>query len=68
MPCGRRRKPLIPVAPPDEHPLGCHRRRVPDRICFQGIPVRLLVTGRAWVHVERLLDGGVGHDAACPSR
>jgi transposase len=42
----------------DEHPLGCHRVRVPDRICFQGILVRL-VTGCAWVDAERLLNGAV---------
>ncbi|HUP16974.1 MAG TPA: IS5/IS1182 family transposase, partial [Acidimicrobiia bacterium] len=32
-------EPLIPV-PADTHPLGCHRRRVPDRLCFWGILVR----------------------------
>jgi transposase len=31
---------LIPV-PPDNHPLGCHRRRAPDRDCFDVILVRL---------------------------
>ena len=50
-------EPLLPV-PVDEHPLGCHRPRVPDRLCFQGILIRL-VTGCAWVDVERLLDGAV---------
>lgn len=47
-------EPLIPV-PPDDHPLGCHRRRVPDRLCFWGILVRL-VTGASWVSVEALLE------------
>lgn len=49
---------LLPTPPADAHPLGCHRRRVPDRVCFQGILIRL-VTGCAWVDVERLLDGAV---------
>jgi transposase len=48
---------LLPM-PADKHPLGCHRRRVPDRICFHGILIRL-VTGCAWVDVERLLNGVV---------
>lgn len=48
----------LPAPPADAHPLGCHRPRVPDRVCFQGILVRL-VTGCAWVDVERLLDGAV---------
>jgi hypothetical protein len=26
-------EPLLPV-PVDGHPLGCHRPRVPDRLCF----------------------------------
>lgn len=38
---------LIP-APIDGHPLGCHRPRAPDRLCFEGILLRL-VTGCAWV-------------------
>lgn len=36
---------------PPEHPLGCHRRRVSDRICFQGLLIRL-VTGSAWETIE----------------
>ncbi len=47
-------EPLLPRRPVDEHPLGCHRRRVSDRVCFEGILIRL-VTGCAWVDVERLL-------------
>ena len=38
----------------DSHPLGTHRRRVPDRLCFEGILVRL-VTGCSWQTTERLL-------------
>ena len=45
---------LIP-SPVDTHPLGCHRPRVPDRICFHGILVRL-VTGCSWITAEALLD------------
>jgi transposase len=47
-------EPLIPSAP-RTHPLGCHRPRVSDRLCFWGILVRL-VTGCSWVTVEALLD------------
>ena len=36
------------------HPLGCHRRRVPDRLCFEGIVIRM-VTGCSWQTVEYLL-------------
>ncbi len=32
-------KHLIPQ-PEDNHPLGCHRPRVPDRVCFWGILIR----------------------------
>lgn len=44
---------LIPVVI-DPHPLGCHRQRVPDRICFEGILIRL-VTGCSWVDAEALM-------------
>jgi transposase len=47
-------EPLLP-AREDEHPLGCHRRRVPDRLCFRGILIRL-VTGASWVDIEAILD------------
>ena len=50
-------KHLIPQ-PVDNHPLGCHRRRVPDRICFWGILIRLIL-GCSWQAVERLLDYAV---------
>jgi transposase len=45
-------EPLLPV-PADTHPLGCHRRRVSDRICSEAVLVRL-VTGCSWVDAERL--------------
>jgi transposase len=44
---------LIP-SPKVSHPLGCHRRRISDRLCFQGILIRL-VTGCSWEDTERLL-------------
>jgi transposase len=47
-------EPLLPVRT-DTHPLGCHRRRVPDRVCFRGILIRL-VTGVSWVDIEAILD------------
>jgi transposase len=50
-------EPILPV-PPDDHPLGCHRQRVPDRLCFWGILVRL-VTGCSWVTVEAILERAV---------
>ena len=45
-------EPLLPE--PREHPLGCHRPRVPDRLCFWGILIRL-VTGSSWVDIEAIL-------------
>jgi transposase len=47
-------EPLLPV-PDRAHPLGCHRSRVPDRLCFWGILIRL-VTGASWVDIEAILD------------
>lgn len=47
-------EPLIP-RPADMHPLGCHRPRVSDRLCFWGILLRL-VTGASWVTVEAILE------------
>ncbi len=45
---------LLP--PPDRgHPLGCHRPRIADRVCFRGIMIRL-VTGASWVDVEAIMD------------
>lgn len=45
---------LLPV-PADAHPLGCHRPRVSDRLCFRGILIRL-VTGASWVDIEAILE------------
>ena len=42
----------------DAHPLGCHRPRVSDRVCFRGILIRL-VTGASWVDIEQILEGRV---------
>ena len=39
----------------DDHPLGCHRPRVADRLCFWGILIRL-VTGSSWVDIEAILE------------
>jgi transposase len=47
-------EPLLPTRA-DRHPLGCHRQRVPDRLCFRGILIRL-VTGSSWVDIEAILD------------
>jgi transposase len=47
-------EPLLPVRE-DAHPLGCHRPRVSDRLCFRGIVIRL-VTGASWVDIEAILD------------
>jgi transposase len=47
-------EPLLP--PPDRsHPLGCHRPRASDRLCFRGILIRL-VTVASWVDIEAILD------------
>ena len=46
-------EPLLP--PPPEHPLGCHRRRVPDRLCLWALLIRL-TTGSSWVDIEAILD------------
>ena len=50
-------EPLLPRRD-DGHPLGCHNPRIADRVCFEGIVVRL-VTGCSWVTAERLLGGAV---------
>lgn len=50
-------EPLLPERI-EAHPLGCHRPRVPDRLCFWGILVRL-TTGSSWVDIEQILDGQV---------
>ncbi|MCU0269254.1 MAG: IS5 family transposase [Acidimicrobiales bacterium] len=48
---------LIPPHVPPPHPLGCHRRRIPDRICFEGI-LRRLVTGCSWDVAGRISGAG----------
>jgi hypothetical protein len=52
--CPREIEALLPPQV-ETHPLGCHRRRVPDRLCFRAILIRL-VTGASWVDVEAILD------------
>jgi transposase len=47
-------EPLLPTQNAS-HPLGCHRPRVPDRVCFGGTLIRL-VTGASWVDIEAILD------------
>ena len=46
-------EPLLPCRG-DDHPLGCHNPRIADRVCFEGILIRL-VTGCSWVTAERLM-------------
>ena len=47
-------EPMLPT-PVDEHPLGCHNPRVPDRVCFRGFLIRL-VTGASWVDIEAIMN------------
>ena len=58
-------EPLLP-APRDDHLLGCHRPRVPDRVCLCAMVVRL-VTGCSWVVAERLM-GGAASDTTLRAR
>jgi len=46
--------PLLPH-PDDTHPLGCHRQRVSDLVCFRGILIRL-VTGSSWQDIEAIMN------------
>lgn len=46
-------EPLLPPPPP--HPLGCHRPRIPDRVCFRGLLLRI-VTGAAWETIEHAME------------
>jgi hypothetical protein len=39
----------------DDHPLGCHRQRTSDLLCFRGLLIRL-VTGSSWETVEAMMD------------
>jgi transposase len=48
---------LLPPPPVDDHPLGCHRPRIADKVCFTGILYRLAL-GCSWVDAGRLV--GVG--------
>lgn len=48
-------EPRLP-RPVDEHPLGCHRRRLDDRACFEAVLFRL-VTGCSWDVAGRLGKG-----------
>lgn len=50
-------EPLLPHRN-ETHPLGCHRPRVPDRLCLWGILIRL-VTGSSWVDIEAILEHAV---------
>lgn len=47
-------EPLLPVVN-DSHPLGCHRQKVPDRVIFRGILIRL-VTGSSWEDIEAIME------------
>ena len=46
-------EPLLP--PPRPHPLGCHRPRISNRLCFRGILIRL-TTGSSWQDIEAILE------------
>lgn len=60
-------KDLLPAAPDAaDHPLGCHRARISDEICFRGILIRL-VTGSSWETIEFLL-GRVVSDTTLRAR
>ena len=56
-------EPLIPPPPP--HPLGCHRPRVSDRLCFRGRVLIRLTTGSSWQDIEAILDFGVSDTTSC---
>jgi transposase len=49
---------LVPRPDSSKHPLGCHRPRASDRVCFEAMLIRL-VTGCSWVDAERLIGGTV---------
>jgi transposase len=55
-------EPWLP-AHPETHPLGCHRRRIPDRDCFEVMLVRM-VTGCGWEDAERLCGNKVSDTTA----
>ena len=56
-------EPLLP-APVDDHPLGCHRLRVPDRICLFAMLDRLQLGGCRAPDRRR----GVRHHPSGPAR
>lgn len=45
---------LLPPPPVDEHPLGCHRPRIDDKVCFTGLVYRLAL-GCSWVDAGHLV-------------
>lgn len=51
-------EPLVKRPQVESHPLGCHRPRASDRVCFEAMLIRL-VTGCSWVDAERLIGGAV---------
>jgi Transposase DDE domain len=54
------------VPPPPTHPLGCHRRRVDDFVCFVWILHRL-ITGASWETLEAM-SGRVVSDTTLRAR
>ena len=46
--------PRLPAPPVDDHPLGCHRPRIADKVCFTGLVYRLAL-GCSWVDAGRLV-------------
>ena len=54
-------KPFIPK-PVDKHPLGCHRRRIPDRQVMEGI-LFVLRTGCQWKALDatNICSGSTAH-------
>ena len=50
----------------ETHPLGCHNPRISDRVCFEGILIRL-VTGCSWETTEQLM-GHVVSDTTLRTR
>ena len=56
---------LLPRPPVDDHPLGCHRPRIADKVCFTGIVYRLAL-GCSWVDAGRLRRRRSGHAATSP--
>jgi transposase len=57
-------EPLIPQRPASNHPLGCHRPRIDDHLCFEAILFRL-VAGCSWDVAGRL---GMGSETTLRSR